>query len=223
MLMQKTNKFHSKKEYTYQVLREQILNGDLEPGERLVIDEVSNSLNVSSIPVREALQRLQIEGLVTIEPYVGARVAEIHAGLIHEIFGLLEATEVISSRAACQLMSEKDFAALERLLRQMDNCVDDVDEWSQHNANLHQFICERAGTTLVQKTMLPVLDHWNRLRHHYLESVSAQRISTAQAEHWEILEALRSRNPDEVETVVRRHNRVALADYLQHLQKTGQL
>lgn len=221
--MQKVNRFHSKKEYTYEVLRDQILNGDLAPGERLVIDEISSKLNVSSIPVREALQRLQIEGMVTIEPYVGARVAEIHAGLIHEIFGLLEATEVISSRAACQQMGDKDFAALERLLRQMDTCVDDVEEWSQQNANLHQFICERAGTSLVQRTMLPVLDHWNRLRHYYLESVSAQRVGTAQREHWEIFQALRSRDPDQVEAVVRRHNREALADYLKHLQKTGQL
>ena len=83
--------FRSKKEFVYGTLRAQILSGELAPNARLIIDELSRGMNVSAIPVREALQQLQSEGLVQIEPYVGARVSDIHQGFIEEIFALLEA------------------------------------------------------------------------------------------------------------------------------------
>ena len=122
--MSQSKTFRSKKELVYETLREQILDGDLAPGVRLIIDELSTRLNVSPIPVREALQQLQYEGFVTIEPFIGATVTEIHKGLIHEIFALLETLEVISGQAACQKMSDINFAEMEVLLRRMDCCVD---------------------------------------------------------------------------------------------------
>ena len=91
--MSQSKTFRSKKEFVYETLREQILEGELAPGLRLITDELSARLNVSPIPVREALQQLQYEGFVTIEPFIGATVTEIHTGLIHEIFALLEALE----------------------------------------------------------------------------------------------------------------------------------
>jgi DNA-binding GntR family transcriptional regulator len=210
--------FRSKKEFVYQTLREQILNGELQPGVRLVIDELSTKLHVSPIPVREALQQLQSDGLVTIEPFVGARVTEIHKGLIREIFALLEALEVISSQVACQYMTEIDFAEMELLLRRMDANVDNPEQWSAGNLQLHQFICDRAEMPLVKEMFLRIGDHWDRLRRYYLKDVSAGRIPAAQRDHWNLLEALRTRNPDHIAQVIRVHNRSALADYLAYLK-----
>jgi DNA-binding GntR family transcriptional regulator len=221
--MQKSRPYSSKKEYTYEVLRAEILNGDLTPGTRLVIDAIAERLGVSPIPVREALQQLEFEGLVTQEPYMGARVSEIHAGLIHEIFGLLEATERISSQQACLRMNDEEFDRIEQILEEMDASVDSIEEWSQMNMVLHQFICEQAGTSLVKRTMNLVLDHWNRLRRHYLTEVSARRVHAAQAEHWQLLEALRTRNTETVAQIVRQHNEQALADYLRYLEQSGLL
>jgi DNA-binding GntR family transcriptional regulator len=215
--------FRSKKEFVYQTLRLQILNGELKPGVRLIIDELSAQLKVSPIPVREALQQLQSDGLVTIEPFIGARVTEIDKGLIYEIFALLEVLEIISGQAACQHMTEIDLAEMELLLRRMDSYANNPERWSQGNIQLHQFICERAGMSLVQEFFLRIGDHWDRLRRYYLEDVSARRIPAAQQDHWELLEALRTRNPEYVAEVIRAHNRNALADYLAHLAATGQL
>jgi DNA-binding GntR family transcriptional regulator len=215
--------FRSKKEFVYHSLHEEILNGELKPGARLVIDELSAKFNVSPIPVREALQQLQSDGLVTIEPYIGARVTEIHQGLIHEIFALLEALEIISGQAACQLMTDIDLAEMELLLRRMDTHANNPEQWSRDNIQLHQFICERAGMSLVQEIFLRIGDHWDRLRRYYLEDVSARRIAAAQQDHWKLLEALRTRNPEYVAEVIRAHNRNALADYLTHLASNGQI
>ncbi len=72
--------FRSKKEAVYDTLRNAILQGDLKPGARLVIDKLAAELGVSQIPIREALQQLEGEGFVTIEPYVGVTVSDLQAG-----------------------------------------------------------------------------------------------------------------------------------------------
>ena len=220
--MPEEKKFRSKREVVYQSLREQILSGELKPGARLIIDEISADLSVSPIPVREALQHLQSDGLVTIEPYIGAHVTKIDMSLIHEVFALLEALEIISSQSACRRMSEIDFAEMELLLRRMDAEVEHPEQWSQGNLQLHQFICDQAGMSLVKEFFLRIGDHWDRLRRYYLKDVSVHRIPAAQCDHWKLLEALRTRNPDQVAEVVRNHNRSALADYLAYLKHTEQ-
>lgn len=212
--------FRSKKEFAYDALRDTILEGQLEPGARLVIDELAADLGVSQIPVREALQQLQADGFVTIEPYVGARVTEIDASLVCEVFDLMEALEVISGRAACLRMSEDSLAEMENRLRAMDALITDSDRFSQENARLHQFVCERAGTPLVDRLMDKVLAHWDRLRRHYLRDVFERRVSAAQQEHWHVFEALRTRDPDHVEQVIREHNRAARVAYTDYLGET---
>ena len=215
--MHSVRPFRSKKEFAYDALRDAIFEGQLGPGTRLVIDELAADLGVSQIPVREALQQLQADGFVVIEPYVGARVAEIDASLIHEVFGLMEALEILSGRAACLRMSEDSLAEMESRLRTMDALVTDCERFSQENASLHQFICERAETPLVNRLMDKVLSHWDRLRRHYLQDVFERRVVDAQQEHWRVFEALCTRDPDHVEQVIRAHNRAARAAYEEHL------
>jgi DNA-binding GntR family transcriptional regulator len=217
--VQPVKPFRSKKEFAYDALRDTILEGQLEPGARLVIDELAAALGVSQIPVREALQQLQADGFVTIEPYVGARVTEIDASLICEVFDLMEALEVISGRAACLHMSEDSLAEMESRLRAMDALVTDAERFSQENARLHQFICERGGTPLVARLMAKVLAHWDRLRRHYLQDVFDRRVGKAQQEHWRVYEALGTRDADHVEQVIREHNQAARTAYTDYLEK----
>ncbi len=221
--MPKARGYHSKKEFAYETLREHIMSGALKPGTRLIIDELSAELGVSPIPVREALQQLQYDGFVTIEPYVGARVSEIHASLIKEIFALLEALETISSTVACQKMSDADFAEMEALLQRMDRDISDLEQWAEDNVQLHQFLCEKASMSLVANVMHQVLDHWNRLRRYYLQDVIGKRVEAAQRDHWRLLEALRTRDPKVVAQVIRTHNQEALSSYLQYLASSGKL
>ena len=221
--MNQTRTFRSKKEFAYDVLRENILNGELKPGSRLIIDDLAKDLEVSPIPVREALQRLQSDGFVTIEPYVGATVTDIHADLIQEVFELLTALEDISGRAACQRMSPAEFEELEALLKQMDQDVGDLDLWSQDNVKLHQLICQWAGMSLTQILMERVVDHWDWLRRHYLEEVFTNRVHIAQRDHWHLFEALQTRSPDQVSAVIHQHNQKALTSYKDYLTQQGKI
>jgi DNA-binding GntR family transcriptional regulator len=215
--------FRSKNEVVYDALRQAIIQGEYEPGTRLVIDELATTLGVSQIPLREAVRQLEADGFVTFEPYVGATITEINADFIFEVFALLESMEITASRAAARCMTDDEMQTLEDLIYQMDSSVDNPDQWAKENKHLHLFICECAKTTLIQKMMQKVLDHWDRLRLHYLKDVSGQRIHIAQQEHKQILAAFRTRDPEEVERVIHAHNQSALASYIQHLQTTGQI
>jgi DNA-binding GntR family transcriptional regulator len=83
-------RFRTKQEYVYQSLRGAIMRGELPPGQRLVIDDIARRLAVSAIPIREALQSLQAEGLVVSAPHVGATVASISQDEVHEVFSIME-------------------------------------------------------------------------------------------------------------------------------------
>ncbi|NJM40051.1 MAG: GntR family transcriptional regulator [Anaerolineae bacterium] len=155
------NGFRSKKDVVLDGLRAAILQGDFKPGQRLVIDELARQMGISPIPIREALQQLQGEGFVTIQPHVGATVTPIEAGLVDEIFELLESLETISSRAACRRMSKDDFARIETMLKEMDGLSKDLAHWSEANVRLHEFISDCAGMPLVKSMLTKVLDHWN--------------------------------------------------------------
>lgn len=218
-----TRVFTSKREFVRETLRADIIVGTRRPGQRLVIDDLAAELDVSPIPVREALQQLQADGLVVIEPYVGVRVSDIHAGLIEEVFALLEALEIISGQRACIRMTDGDFAHLETLLRRMDADLDDLDQWSEANVDLHKFIVERADLSLIPAMMAQVLDQWQRFRRHYLDDVFAWRVVQAQRDHWQLYEALRTRDPEHVKRVIRAHNQLALDAYIRYLTQDGQL
>lgn len=207
----------SKKELVTETIREAILNREMTPGTRLVIDSLANQLGVSPIPVREALQQLEADGYVVIEPFVGAKVAPIEAESVVEVFSLLETMEVVSSRAACQHMTEKDFKGLEEIVLNMDALTGDPERWSQENRRFHSYICEKSGTRLIGSLMSKVLDHWDRLHRYFLKDVFGRRVRQAQREHWQILKSLRSRDPDRTETVIREHTRAAMAAYKRHL------
>jgi DNA-binding GntR family transcriptional regulator len=216
-----TSIFRSKKEVVYDLLRENILRGKYKPGSRLIIDELALTFGVSQIPIREAMRQLEADGFVTIEPYVGATVTELNADFIFEVFALLEHLEIISSRAACRLMSDDDLRQLANMIEQMDLSMDDPNQWSNENKEMHLFICRCASMKLMLKMMENVLDHWDRLRLHYLYDVFGNRIQVAQEDHKRILAAFYSRDPDEVERVIHAHNQDALSSYIRLLQSSG--
>src|SRR4029077_1804072 len=152
------------------------------------------------------------------EPFIGARVAEIAAESIVEVFTLLEAMEVTSSRMACGRLASEELGELETIVARMDKLTSDAEAWSQENRHFHEFICAHAGTQLVAGLITKVLDHWDRLHRHFLKEVFVRHLPIAQKQHWEILRAIRSGDADQVERLVRKHNQSALRAYQDHLR-----
>jgi DNA-binding GntR family transcriptional regulator len=168
--------------------------------------------------VREALKQLQAEGYVTVEPFVGATVADLPMEWVEEVFELKEALELIGGKAACEVAGEEALAEIAGMVKRMDDLVADSEEWSRANVELHRSICAAGGKPLTGQMLERVLDNWDRLRRRYLEEVSAQRLEQAQAEHRLLMEALCARDVDEVARRITEHNQTALEAYARHLK-----
>ena len=102
----------TKQEFVYQTLRSAIMRCEIAPGERLVIDDLARRLAVSIIPVREALQLLQSEGLIANVPHVGATVAPVTRESILDVFTLLEGVETVATRLVAERAAVKELDVL---------------------------------------------------------------------------------------------------------------
>ncbi|HKZ31704.1 MAG TPA: GntR family transcriptional regulator [Vicinamibacteria bacterium] len=216
-------RFRTKQEYVYQSLRGAIMRGELPPGQRLVIDDIARRLEVSAIPIREALQSLQAEGLVVSAPHVGATVASISQDEVHEVFAIMEGLETVAVREAAARLTQKQGQSLQAIVAEMDSAVDhqEYERWAEMNGTLHRSIGEVAAMPLLREMTDRALSRWERLRRHYFQGVLVPRVEQAQREHRELLKALLARDPDEAERVVRAHNRNAKTAYSDFLQRSG--
>jgi DNA-binding GntR family transcriptional regulator len=120
----KESRHRTKQEFAYQTLRDAIMRCELQPSERLVIDDLARRLNVSIIPVREAIQILQSEGLVVTVPHAGATVAPISRQSIQDVFTVLEGLEVVATRLVAERRNTSELNALGSLVADMDKAVD---------------------------------------------------------------------------------------------------
>ena len=98
----------TKEQYVYIALRQAILHCELAPGEKLIIDRLSAEMGISQIPIRAAIQRLQSEGLVIINPHASAMVAPLPPEKIDEVFTLLENLERAAFKFAAQNIIDAD-------------------------------------------------------------------------------------------------------------------
>jgi DNA-binding GntR family transcriptional regulator len=217
----KDQRHRTKQEFVYRTLRDAIIRCDLQPGERLVIDDLARRLEVSAIPVREALQLLQSERLVVNVPHVGATVAPISRDSILEVFTVLEGLEMVAAREAAARASGEQVERLGDVVNAMDRAVaaHKLEEWADLNTRFHLAFSRLTGMPLLEEMMAKVLVHWDRVRRHFFSGVLMHRVERAQEEHRSLLQALEQRDTTRMEEIVRRHNRGALAAYTAYLEQ----
>lgn len=213
--------FVTKQERVYRHLRDAIIRCELEPGQRLVIDELARRLHVSAIPVREALHLLKSEGLVVNVPHAGATVAPIAPESVHEVFAIMEGLEIVAAREAAARRRPADVLDLEEILATMDRALaaGAYEDWSALNSRFHLAISRLSGMPLLHEMTERVLGRWDRIRRHYFEGVLVTRAETAQQEHHDLLAALKAADLPGLETAVRTHNQGALRAYTEYIRR----
>jgi DNA-binding GntR family transcriptional regulator len=213
--------YRTKQEFAYRRLRDALMRCELAPGQRLVIDELARRLRVSAMPVREALHLLRSEGLVVNVPHVGATAAPIAPRAVHEAFTIMEGLEIVAAREAAVRLRPGDADELQGILEIMDEAlgVGAYARWSELNSRFHVTISAVTGMPLLRDMTERVLGQWDRIRGHYLEGVLVPRAETAQREHHELLAAMIARDLAALPTIVRQHNRGALADYSDYIRQ----
>ena len=209
----------TKQEFVYRTIRGAILRCELRPGERLVIEEIAQRLDVSTIPVREALQLLQSEGLVESVPHVGTTVTPLSRESIRDVFSIMEGLQIVAARLAAERATREDFAAIDALIAEMDEVVESgrLEVWGDLNTQFHVTIASMTGLPMLLQMTVQAFDRWNQMRRYFFSDVLAVRARQAQREHHAIVEAMRSRSLDRLAALLGEHNRHALDDYLHHL------
>lgn len=209
----------TKLEFVYRTLRDAIMRCELVPHQRLVIGDLARRLDVSASPVREALQLLQSEGLVTSVPHSGATVSPILRESITEVFALMEGFEIVATRTAAERMTSQDAAAIDGIVAAMDEALaaGRHEEWADLNSRFHLAISRLTAMPMLHEMMERVLSHWDRLRRYYFDGVLLRRVEQAQEEHRALLLAMRQKDLVALERIVKQHNQGALLAYAEYL------
>jgi GntR family transcriptional regulator, rspAB operon transcriptional repressor len=196
-------------------LRDEIVKGALEPGERIKQDAVAQRLEVSRLPVREALRELESEGLVLLERDVGARVAPLERANLLEIFLVRETLEPVLVAEAVRKIDEPqlDFArALNEKAEQFAN-EGRVDDYVSFDPEFHDAIFVAAEMPRVHAIVKGHRNAAARYRHAYSHLA---RISISVAEHRMILEAVARRQAEDAAELHRIHirrTRITIAEH----------
>ncbi|MFD1674044.1 GntR family transcriptional regulator [Alicyclobacillus fodiniaquatilis] len=213
--------YNTKQEFIYQILRDAIMHCKLPPGHRLVIQDISAEYHVSPIPIREALRLLDSEHLVEHRPHIGTVVSPITSSSIEEIFTIKEALEIVAIRMAVEKMNLDEIAELERIVGRMEVSISEkrYEEWGDLNALFHETIALTANMPMLRETYQHIIDRWNRVRRYFFKDVLLHTIYHSQEEHYTILESVKRRDSEKAENLVKKHNRNALRNYMEHLAK----
>jgi len=212
----------TKQQFVYETLRDAIVRCELLPGERLNLAVLARRLEVSVVPIREALRLLESEGFVVSVAHVGSMVTPISRESIAEVYTILEGLESVSTRAAARLAQPGDFVELERLVAGMDEALAHgrADQWSELNAKFHLAIGRLSAMPMLEQMLQRALAEWGRVSRHFFKDVLLHRAATAQREHRDLLARMKTGDLAGLEQTIRTHNQGALAAYTEFLEQT---
>ena len=200
-------KFRSKSEIVYDFLKLNILNGKLKPGERIAVADIAKILGVSGIPIREALTRLEAEGLITIAPHIGASVISIDKTQLEEIHVIRTELEGLATRLACRCLTEEDFERLEEILRESEEALaaSDYKELTELNESFHLSIYRCCPNQSLYKMIVELLNK-SRFASSSLV-ISESRAKNSVEEHRAIVAALRRNDGGAASGIVKQQKR----------------
>jgi len=192
-------------EQVYQHLRQDILGNAYPPDAALPEKTLANQLNVSRVPVREALHKLAAEGLVTLKPRQGAFVSSLSPRQFLDAYRVREALEDLAIKLAVPNLTREDHAELGRLQGEMRRAATEEDPAAFFSANhaFHALFVERSENDYLKAIYFPLMDQMRR----YLSSSLGLRggLERSIEEHQAILDAVRSRDAEEAARLLREH------------------
>ena len=209
------------RDVVFQTLRGAILKGDLKPGERLMEIQLANKLGVSRTPIREALRKLELEGLVNMVPRKGAEVADITEKSLRDVLEVRKALEELSVQLACEKITEEEIEELKRVAERFKDTLNDQDvtKIAEADVAFHDVIYTATDNQKLILLLNNLREQMYRYRVEYLKKEEAypQLI----AEHEELIDNISKRNKEEATRIMCEHidNQVATVINVIHTKK----
>jgi DNA-binding GntR family transcriptional regulator len=194
-----------RREQVVEALREAIMTGRLEDGERLIEDRIARELKTSRGPVREALRQLEHEGFVVSYPYRGAVVLGVSDEEVREVLVPVRLVlEKFSFPKAAELASDGDFAELAKEVWVMGEAArtNDLARSVEADMRFHELMLERSGrphTAQVWRSIAP------RIRAYFFRYGRVSSLEQIAVEHGELLTALQTRDHDTIVAALESH------------------
>jgi DNA-binding GntR family transcriptional regulator len=211
----------TKQERVYQAIRERILNGSYGPGYRVVIDSLAEEFAVSALPVREAIRRLEAEGLVIYRPNAGAQVAPADPGLFDEEMAVLAVLEGYATAIAAPELGDEEIARLTEITDKMVEAMERIDSLSfgRLNQEFHALIYEHCPNAALVGMLRDVARRLDAIRRTVFLQIP-YRGSASVAEHRNLIALIAARAPaGEIEAAARDHKLQTVESFRQWRQE----
>lgn len=199
------NEYLPLRDVVFNTLRQAILRGELKPGERLMEIQLANKLGVSRTPIREAIRKLELEGLVLMIPRKGAEVAEITEKSLRDVLEVRRALEELAVQLVCEKITEEEIEELKAAAREFENVLKDGDitKIAEADVRFHDVIYMVTDNQKLIQLLNNLREQMYRFRVEYLkrEEVRPQLL----AEHEEIIATIERREKDTATKVVCEH------------------
>ncbi|MEW6666965.1 MAG: GntR family transcriptional regulator [Thermodesulfobacteriota bacterium] len=205
------------REKVYEVIRNDILNGRIPAGERLIENRLAGEIHTSRTPVREALHMLEREGLLESIPRVGYRVKQIHWDEVEEVCEIRAVNETLAARWAMDRITPQEVQALEENLALSEREVKagNPQAFVELDAEFHEILARASGSGRLLELCQLLRRHMLRYRVESLFMV--ETAVQAMAGHRRILECLRGKDRKGIEAAIRGHLEFAKRSIQRHV------
>lgn len=210
------------RDVVFNTLREAILRGELKPGERLMEIRLANKLGVSRTPIREAIRKLELEGLVLMIPRKGAEVAQITEKSLRDVLEVRRALEDLAVQLACLRMSSQTLEDLKAAAKAFEEILgdEDITAVAEADVKFHDVIYMATDNQRLISLLNNLREQMYRYRVEYLKKKECHK--QLLWEHQEIIRAIEEGEIDVATQVTKQHidNQVeAVSDTLRHLEE----
>ena len=199
------NEYLPLRDVVFNTLRQAILKGELAPGERLMEIQLAERLGVSRTPIREAIRKLELEGLVLMIPRKGAEVAKISEKSLRDVLEVRRSLEELAIELACQRMTPEAVEELEKKQEEFKEAVEQGNpmEIAETDEAYHDVIYKGTGNDRLVQMINNLREQMYRYRLEYIKDEDKRQILLL--EHDNILRAVRQRKVQEAKEAMREH------------------
>lgn len=193
------------RDVVFNTLRKAILKGELKPGERLMEIALAERLGVSRTPVREAMRKLELEGLVVMIPRRGAQVANITVKDLNDVLEVRIALENLSIEKACQCMTEEQIGQLWLAAKNFERTISEGNlvKLAEADEAFHAIIYQSSDNRRLNQVLSNLREQIYRYRVEYLKDEETR--NQLVKEHEEIYCAIKERNVEKAREISFHH------------------
>ena len=205
VFQQEMDEYLPLRDVVFKTLRQGILTGELKPGERLMEIHLANKLGVSRTPIREAIRKLELEGLVTMIPRRGAEVAQITEKSMKDVLEVRKVLDDLSVELACERITEEEKELLKNACIDFEEAVKtgDFAKIAKTDVAFHDIIVAATRNIRLSQMVNNLAEQMYRYRFEYIKD-SSQHARLVQ-EHEEIYQGIVEGNKEKALAAIEAH------------------